>query len=70
MTCYLPLYEPNPRGGLERYTKIWRNFIEGDCRTTGYPARHRIEHWNGIVIDDAVKFKTEADKAWFILRWS
>ena len=68
--CYLPLFEPNNGHGLERYTKLFRNFIEGDCRTSGIPARDRIKMWNGMVINDVIMFDSEQDKMWFILRWS
>ena len=68
--CYLPLYESNPGHSLERYTTLFRNFIEGECRTTGYAARDRIKMWKGTVVNDVVMFDTEQDKIWFILRWS
>lgn len=68
--CYLPLFENRNDYGLERYTNIFRNFIEGDCRVSGIPARDRIKMWNGTVINDVVVFDTEQDKMWFVLRWS
>lgn len=67
--CYLTIHE-HSNGGLERYTTCFRNFVEHDCRTSGYPARVRIENWNGTIINDVIVFKTEQDKMWFILRWS
>lgn len=70
--CYLPIFQDNPSSGLERYTPIWRNFIN-NCK---YPdsrismAFERIKDWNGRLINDVVIFDTEQDKMWFILNWS
>lgn len=69
--CYLPIFKENPYGGLERYTDIWRNFLNArDMTVEGWQAENRIKEWNGKLINDVVFFNTEADKAWFMLRWS
>ena len=69
--CHLSIFENVSDYSISRYTNLWRNFIEGDCRlATGYPASIRIKLWNGTIIDDGVVFDTEQDKMWFILRWS
>lgn len=68
--CYLPMFESNDKFSMERYTNIFRNFIEGDCRPTGIHVRARIKMWNGTVVNDVVVFDTEQDKMWFILKWS
>ena len=70
--CYLPIHEPtNPYGGLERYSRIWRNFMAArDMNIEGWQAEIRIKEYNGRIINDVVVFDTEQDKMWFILRWS
>jgi len=72
--CYLPIFQDNPYGALERHTRIWQNFLN-DLPVTllsGWngPARERIKEWNGTLINDVVVFNTEQDKMWFMLRYS
>lgn len=70
----LSLYDPNPTGGLERYTTIWRNFIHGAEIPLGHShyvlGGERVKEYNGTIVNDTIVFASEADKAWFILRWS
>jgi len=73
--CYLPIYEDNPNRGLERYTKLWRNFIwdsspDGLRPLNEESIKSRIKKYNGTIINDIVVFETEQDKVWFILKWS
>lgn len=68
--CYLPIYEPNPYGGLERYTRVWSNFIQAGGKPWVPSALERVKNWNGTVVNDVIVFNTEQDKMWFILRWS
>jgi hypothetical protein len=72
--CYLPIFENQRVGGLERYTEIWINFVKAGSGVV-FLDRHkeahdRINEYNGRVINDVVVFDTEQDKMWFILRWS
>lgn len=71
---HLNIFQDNPLGGLERYTKIWYNFIHGGEVPLGHrgyrPAETRIKEYNGRVVNDVIVFDSEQDKTWFILRWS
>ena len=72
--CYLPIFEDERVGGLERYTEMWLNFVKAgpDERVLvkHREARDRIKEYNGTIINDVVVFDTEQDKMWFILKWS
>jgi hypothetical protein len=72
--CYLPIFEDEKVGGLERYTKMWMNFVNAGLTETVLDkhreARNRITEFSGRVINDVVVFDTEQDKMWFILKWS
>lgn len=72
--CHLPIFQDNPRGGLERYTDIWSNFYHDTARRTAGDtttrAKERISEYNGRVINGVIVFDSERDKTWFILRWS
>jgi hypothetical protein len=72
--CYLPIFEDEKIGGLERYTEMWMNFVNAGLTRTSLDkhreARNRIKEYNGRVINDVVVFDTEQDKMWFILKWS
>lgn len=72
--CYLPIFENQLAGTLERYTDIWMNFVKAGSGVVFLDrhkeARDRITEHNGRVINDVVVFDTEQDKMWFILRYS
>jgi hypothetical protein len=72
--CYLPIFEDDKIGGLERYTEMWINFVKaGPDESVLFKhreARDRIKEYKGRVINDVVVFDTEQDKMWFILKWS
>jgi hypothetical protein len=72
--CYLPIFEDDKIGGLERYTEMWINFVKAGAERTFLgkhrEARDRINEYRGRVINDVVVFDTEQDKMWFILKWS
>lgn len=72
--CYLPIFEDEKIGGLERYTGMWMNFVKAGLTEfvldKHREARNRIKEFNGTVINDVVVFETEQDKMWFILKWS
>lgn len=72
--CYLPIFEDEKTGGLERYTEMWMNFVKAGSETSfserHREARNRIAEFNGRLINDVVVFDTEQDMMWFILRFS
>ena len=73
-TCYIPMYSQDETNGLVSVSDIWYNFVKALPATlvSGWHglAAERIKEWNGRIVNDVVVFNTEADKAWFILRWS
>lgn len=69
---YLPItYHVQKFSGVAvRSTPLWENFLFETGKNGVVSTTEKLKEYNGTLINDVIVFKTEADKTWFILKWS